>query len=297
MQLLTKQLKIKENISMKAKILGCISLAVALGATASGTVLLQKPTLINSTVYVNTPKSTSSTTIKDNKNIKKISVILYESKPINQSNINKNNPEYIATEGQVKRGDLTQNSKNWTFIGQAVLKDTPGNIKLPNGPGFTSSFLSKKTVEIPVGTKLNVIFAIGNMIAIDYNGTEAFVSKDYFNMSNVLTNKYIIMQKESKEYLKTAHYIGTAKVKNSTDSFSNKIVNKPQILVLFNGAPYHLSLKAGTKVNVIKEANEVNIKVHNNPNIRSISYPLAAVVEYDGIAGTIAGQNLGPMTK
>ena len=38
---------------MKAKIIGGVSLAVALAATASGAMILHKPKIVNSTVYIN----------------------------------------------------------------------------------------------------------------------------------------------------------------------------------------------------------------------------------------------------
>lgn len=282
---------------MNTKIIGCISLAVALGATASEAVLLQKPTVINSRVYVNTPKTTtSSVTITNNKNIKKVPVTLYEFKPVKPSNINKNNPEYLATE-EPTPNQLVPGANKWIPIGQATLKNTTSNTTPGVVSGSFADSYIKKTIELPIGTKLNVLWIMDDTVAIDYNGTEAFLSKSYFDLSNVPTNRAVIMRKVSKEYLKNIHYIGKAKIQNYTMPGEGIPTSKPMLIVPFNGVSYPLTLKPGTEVNVVKKGGEVHIKVKDNPNVKGVSYPVSAVVEYNGIIGALQYQNLGPITK
>ncbi|MFR5266667.1 hypothetical protein [Clostridium sp.] len=298
---------------MKAKIIGGISLAVALGASVSGAMILHKPKIINSTVYMNNKnnikKESSTNSIKATKKIK---VTLYEfntTPPANLTkNINKKNPNYVVT--TANDNSSYAQSNNFIPLGQGTIKDitTPVNL-IPENSYFKHNIFVKKVVEIPVGTKFNILSdpsryyskdkipqGLADTVAIDYNGVKAYIPKAYLNIGP-LKNKVELLQSASKEELSKVHYIGTAKVKTFAPA-GEGIVFKPSISRQFNISRYSLNLKPGTTVKVIKKGGEVYINEHtiiDGQKINGFGYSTLAIVEYNGIIGSMPYQTLGPI--
>lgn len=298
---------------MKAKIIGGVSLAVALAATASGAMILHKPKIVNSTVYVNSKnnikKENATNPTKVTKKIKVTLYVLKTTPPANLTkNINKKNPNYIVTTAN----DNSSYAQSNTFIplGQGTIKDiiTPVNLA-PENSYFKHNIFIKKVVEIPVRTKFNILSdpsryyskdkipqGLADTVAIDYNGIKTYIPKAYLNIGT-LKSKTELLQSASKEELSKVHYIGTAKVQNFAPA-GEGIVFKPSISRQFNMGSYSLNLKPGTTVNVIKKGGEIHINEHtiiHGQKINGFYYSTFAIVEYDGIIGSMQYQTLGPI--
>lgn len=152
-----------------------------------------------------------------------------------------------------------------------------------------SNEFKKVNIEVPIGTKFNLLYNQGFYSIIDYQGTPAWISNDYLNMDNIPNNYEGIMRLYSQKESSSIKTVGTAV---TTDMNLPKGVPgspvKPWIEVLCNGQDYELPIKSNTKINLIKKNGISEFKV----NTGTFGGTKEVYIEYNGIVGSINMSNL-----
>lgn len=275
---------------MKTKMLVGMSVAVALGAAAGGGIALQKPTVVNQRVYSSNNKvkqnnQNEKSSYKENstKN-QKVNITLYEFKSL-ASYESQTFDSGVMTPLSVTTGKPIKENNKFIPIGKVATQKFKG--KTHYFPG--SNEFKKVNIEVPIGTKFNLLYSQGFYSIIDYQGTPAWISNDYLNMDNIPNNYEGIMRLYSQKESSSIKTVGTAV---TTDMNLPKGVPgspvKPWIEVLCNGQDYELPIKSNTKINLIKKNGISEFKV----NTGTFGGTKEVYIEYNGIVGYINVANL-----
>lgn len=298
---------------IKSKVLVGVSIAVALGATATGGSLLIKPTITNKIVYTGAISKVNNTKVTTKSN-QEVNVTMYipKSSVVNHlkqlNHFAYLNGQYISYNNFIKGNPL----------GVATLKNYNGNLdmtpatndsnKTPSmflgelyslkATSLSKCYYNQINVKIPSGTKFNVLWVNGNDVEIEYKGSIALISKNYLNMTGIPTTAKEILNTFAKS--NNEQYIGTAIAKEDSIGAYPAITFNPKIKIQLNGVLYSYPIKPGTKVNVINKGNRNNVVViptlniggHIEHNVNSVTTKYVKV-EYNGIVGYMRPETIG----
>lgn len=290
-----------------------ISVAVALGTVFGGGVLA-KPTLANNNVQPNVNLRNvhygENTVNKDISNNKNITITAYEYTAKNPYKVDLDDSGSF-THYSLKTGKVIKPSEKIEPITTVSIKNYTGTT-----PSVYTLNLKRVTIEIPVGTKVNLLQWDGYYSVVEYKGHEYRLLSAYLNLGEVnsnyfSSNKYNlstkivekenndmedmakIITKDKNDNIKT---IGIAVTKDFSYSENDKdnqkavrnhnITIDPTINTLFNGENYSFKIPKGCKVNLV-DVNGVSGFTMHIPHDSNQQY-----VEYNGIVGYINSGNL-----
>lgn len=275
---------------MKTKMLVGISMAVALGAAAGGGIALQKPTVINQMVYSSNNKVKQSNQNEkfsykeDSTKNQKVNVTLYEFKSLS-SYESQTFDSGVMTHLSLATGKAIKQNNKFIPLGKVAIQKLKGKTQyFPGGNEF-----KKANIEVPIGTKLNLLYSQGFYSIIDYHGTLAWISNDYLDMSNIPNNYEGKMRLYSQKESSSVKMVGSAITTNM--GLPKGVPGgpvKPWITVICNGQDYELPMKADIKVNLVEKNGVSEFKV----DAGGFGVTKESYVEYNGIIGYINTSNL-----